>query len=102
MLSGGRNVARAGHGGRAARKPVREEDSMALVDLELDLSPEEQAVRDTVHKFAAEVMRLFCENAIRLGTPKPRMMPTIMIVIMSSYSVKPSCDLLSMHAIYCL
>jgi alkylation response protein AidB-like acyl-CoA dehydrogenase len=30
---------------------------MPLVDLEVDLSPEEQAVRDTVHKFATEVMR---------------------------------------------
>jgi hypothetical protein len=30
---------------------------MALVDLELDLSPEERAIRDTVHKFAAEVLR---------------------------------------------
>ena len=30
---------------------------MPLVDLDVDLSPEEQAVRDTVHKFAEEVMR---------------------------------------------
>ena len=30
---------------------------MALIDLDVDLSDEERKVRDTVHKFAAEVMR---------------------------------------------
>jgi alkylation response protein AidB-like acyl-CoA dehydrogenase len=42
---------------------------MALVDLELDLSPEEQAVRDTVHKFAAEVMRPAGEALDKLADP---------------------------------
>ena len=42
---------------------------MALVDLELDLSPEELAVRDTVHKFAAEVMRPAGEALDKLADP---------------------------------
>jgi alkylation response protein AidB-like acyl-CoA dehydrogenase len=42
---------------------------MALIDLELDLSPEERAVRDTVHKFAAEVLRPAGEALDKLADP---------------------------------
>jgi alkylation response protein AidB-like acyl-CoA dehydrogenase len=42
---------------------------MGLVDLDFDLTPEEQAIRDTVHKFAEEVMRPAGIQLDRLADP---------------------------------
>jgi alkylation response protein AidB-like acyl-CoA dehydrogenase len=42
---------------------------MELIDLDLDLSEEEKAIRDTVHKFAEEVMRPAGIQLDRLADP---------------------------------
>jgi alkylation response protein AidB-like acyl-CoA dehydrogenase len=48
---------------------------MALVDLEVGLSPEEQAVQDTVQKFAAEVMRPAGQQLDALADPEEVVAP---------------------------